>query len=120
MQYILLIYTQEEYAEKMTAEQFESLTMTHRSLRGEAGRLGILGYAEPLMPTSTSTTVRMKNGKAVVTDGPFAETKEQLAGFYLLDCENLDDAIQWASRIPAAYDEGDGCVEIRPLRPRRM
>ena len=57
----------------------------------------------------------MAEGKPVVTDGPFAETKEQLAGYYILDCRDLDEAIAWASRIPTGCKGGDGCVEIRPI-----
>jgi hypothetical protein len=75
-----------------------------------------LAGAEPLMPTSTATTVRHKDGKLVVTDGPFAETKEQLAGYYILDCENLDEAIDWAGRIPTECGGREGSVEIRPIR----
>ena len=64
----------------------------------------------------TATTVRVQNGKALVTDGPFAETKEHLAGYYIIDCENLDEAIEWAAKIPTACKGGEGCIEIRPLR----
>jgi hypothetical protein len=59
--------------------------------------------------------VRLQNGKPMITDGPFAETKEQLAGYYILDCENLDEAIEWAAKIPTACKGGEGCIEIRPL-----
>ena len=55
------------------------------------------------------------HGKALITDGPFAETKEQLAGYYILDCENLDEAIEWAAKIPTACKGGTGCIEIRPM-----
>ena len=119
MRYMLLIYTQEELAEKMTAEEYQSVAMTHHNVMGETQRLGILKGAEPLVGTTMATTVRMKDGKALVTDGPFAETKEQLAGYYILDCENLDEAIQWASKIPTSCGGGDGCIEIRPIRTRR-
>ena len=66
-------------------------------------------------PTATATTVRVNGGKPLVTDGPFAETKEQLAGYYILDCEDLDEAIAWAARIPTACKGGEGCIEIRPI-----
>ncbi len=82
----------------------------------ETSQLGILRGAEPLEPSVTATCVRMKDGKALVTDGPYAETKEQLAGFYILDCENLDEAIEWAGKIPTACQGASGLVEIRPLR----
>jgi hypothetical protein len=81
----------------------------------EAARKGVFQAAEPLAPTSTATTVRIDGGKTLITDGPFAETKEQLAGYYILECENLDEAIEWAARIPTACKGGEGCVEIRPL-----
>jgi hypothetical protein len=76
-------------------------------------RAGALLAAEPLHPVETATTVRVRNGQVSVTDGPFAETKEALAGFYLIDAPNLDEAIQMASRIPPARE---GSVEVRPVR----
>ena len=69
----------------------------------------------PLKYTSSATTVRVRDGKALVTDGPFAETKEQLAGYYILECENADDAIEWAKKIPTGCQGGEGCIEIRPI-----
>jgi len=72
------------------------------------------------MPTSTATTVRHQDNQVLVTDGPFAETKEQLAGCYILDCENLHEAIEWASKIPTACDGREGSVEIRPIRPMTL
>ena len=74
---------------------------------------GVLVAAEALQPVETATTVRVRNGKVSVTDGPFAETKEQLAGFYLLDARDLNEAIQMASKIPPARE---GSVEVRPVR----
>lgn len=74
---------------------------------------GVLVAAEALQPVDTATTVRVRNGKTVVTDGPFAETKEQLAGFYLVEARDLNEAIQIASKIPPARE---GSVEVRPVR----
>jgi hypothetical protein len=74
---------------------------------------GVLLAAEALEPIETAATVRVRNGKVSVTDGPFAETKEQLAGFYLLDARDLNDAIQMAAKIPPARE---GSVEVRPVR----
>ena len=74
---------------------------------------GVLVAAEALQPVETATTVRVRNGRISVTDGPFAETKEQLAGFYLIDAKHLDQAIQVASTIPPARE---GTVEVRPVR----
>jgi hypothetical protein len=72
--------------------------------------------SEALQPVATATTVRVRNGKVSVTDGPFAETKEALAGFYMIEARDLNEAIQVASRIPPAEV---GCVEVRPIRPIR-
>lgn len=74
---------------------------------------GVLIAAEPLHPVETATTVRVRNGAVSVTDGPFAETKEQLAGFYLVDARDLNEAIQMAARIPPARE---GSIEVRPVR----
>src|ERR671927_200869 len=74
---------------------------------------GVLLAAEPLHPVETASSVRVRNGQLTVTDGPFAETKEQLAGFYLLEARDLNEAIQYASKIPPARE---GCVEVRPVR----
>ncbi len=114
MRYMLLIYSREG---EMPAEEAKMVAEIHHRVMNEAAGRGILHGAEPLMPTSTATTVRHKDGKVLATDGPFAETKEQLAGYYILDCENLDEAIEWASKIPTACCGREGCVEIRPIRP---
>jgi hypothetical protein len=74
---------------------------------------GVLVAAEALQPVDTATTVRVRNGKTYITDGPFAETKEQLAGFYLLDARDLNEAIQMATKIPPARE---GSIEVRPVR----
>jgi hypothetical protein len=74
---------------------------------------GVLLAAEPLHPVETASTVRVRNGRLLVTDGPFAETKEQLAGFYLVDARDLNEAIQMASKIPPARE---GSIEVRPVR----
>ncbi|MCU1381570.1 MAG: hypothetical protein JWL71_267 [Acidobacteria bacterium] len=74
---------------------------------------GLLVAAEALQPTDTATTIRLRNGKMSITDGPFAETKEQLAGFYLIEARDLNDAIQLAAKIPPARE---GSIEVRPVR----
>lgn len=114
MRYMMLIYTTENAAR--TREEIEAVVAGHQSVMTETARRGIFLGADPLEPTSTATTVRMDKGKAVVTDGPFAETKEQLAGYYILDCRDLDEALEWAARIPTACGGGSGCVEVRPIR----
>ena len=113
MRYMLLIYSKEQPGG--TRETSERNYTGHLAVMQDAARQGIFVAAEPLAPTASATTVRLDNGKALITDGPFAETKEQLAGYYILDCKDLDEAIEWAARIPTACKGGDGCVEIRPL-----
>ncbi|HTS27313.1 MAG TPA: YciI family protein [Bryobacteraceae bacterium] len=115
MRYMMLVYSTEG-PDGLTPEEYARISGGHRTVIEEASRKGVLIGAEPLAPTSTATTVRMQNGKALVMDGPFAETKEHLAGYYIIDCENLDEAIEWASKIPTECQGNPGCIEIRPLR----
>ena len=115
MRYMMLIYSRET-EEPMQPEEDRKTREGHRAVMEEASRRGGFHGAEPLAPTSTATTVRVENGKVAITDGPFAETKEQLAGYYILECRDLDDALEWAARIPTACAGGGGCVEVRPLR----
>jgi len=116
MRYMLLIYTNEDAAVRESVEEMAKVAAGHGAVMAETGRRGILKGAEPLEPTALATTVRKQDDKILVTDGPFAETKEQLAGCYILDCENLDEAIDWASKIPTACGGLEGCIEIRPIR----
>ena len=112
---MMLVYSTEG-PDGLSAEEMHRITAGHRAVMEEATRKGVLIGAEPLAPTSTATTVRTENGKLMVTDGPFAETKEHLAGYYIIDCENLDEAIEWAAKIPTACHGNQGCIEIRPMR----
>ena len=114
MRYMMLIYSRET-PEGAGPEDALQLRAAHRKVMEEAVRKGVLRGAEPLSPTTTATTVRMQDGKALVTDGPFAETKEQLAGYYIIDCENLDEAIEWAAKIPTGCKGLQGCIEVRPM-----
>ena len=114
MRYMFLIYSQER-PEGPAPEQIENLMRNHASVMDETAQKGILVGVEGLKPTSMATTVRMNDGKAITTDGPFAETKEQLAGYYVLECQDLDEAIEWAKRIPTSCKGGEGCIEIRPI-----
>jgi hypothetical protein len=114
MRYMMLIYSHEE--EAATPEDMGAVAMAHKALMDETSRRGIFRAADPLQASSTATTVRLQDGKALVTDGPYAETKEQLAGYYILDCQDLDEALAWAAKIPTACAGGGGCVEVRPLR----
>jgi hypothetical protein len=116
MRYMLLIYSNERSMEARSPQEQERIMAGHRGVMEETGRRGILKGAEPLEPTNKAKTVRNQKGRAVITDGPFAETKEQLAGYYILDCEDLDEALEWAAKIPTACAGGTGCVEVRPIR----
>jgi hypothetical protein len=113
MRYMLLVYSREQA--NAYPESMQQIAEGHRKVIVEAAQKGILEGAEPLRPTDTATTVRPNNGKSIVLDGPFAETKEQLAGYYILDCKDLDEAIEWAKKIPTGCKGAEGCIEIRPL-----
>ncbi len=88
----------------------------HRVVIEQARGAGVLVAAEPLAPTTSATTVRVIGGRSFVIDGPFAKTNEQLAGYYILECRHLDEAIDWAQKLPTACGGGVGSVEIRPMR----
>jgi hypothetical protein len=111
MRYLLMIYEVDRGAaasqEEMDADLARYAAFTQETRRRDAFRAG-----EALEPTSTATTVRVRDGRAIVTDGPFAETKEFLGGFYLLECRDLDEAIELARMIPAV---DRGSIEIRPI-----
>ena len=116
MRYMFLVYTHEDELARNSAEEMQQVMNGHLAVMREARAQGALEAAEPLARTSTATTVRGQNGAQVITDGPFAETKEQLAGYYILDCKNLDEAITWAGKIPTGCGGLRGCIEIRPLQ----
>ena len=106
MKYLCLVYLEKE--------KLHAVADTECFACGEGLRQsGVLIAAEPLEPTDTATTVRVRNGKMTITDGPFAETKEQLAGFYLIDARDLNEALQVAGKIPPARE---GSIEVRPVR----
>ncbi len=106
MKYLCLVYLEEQ--------KLRTVADTECAACGAGFReRGVLIAAEALQPAGTATTVRVRNGRTTVTDGPFAETKEQLAGFYLIDAKDLDEAIQVAAKIPPARE---GSVEVRPVR----
>lgn len=117
MRYMLLIYSREEPS--VTNEDLAEVAAKHASLLAETARRGVLRAADPLAPSTTATTVRIEDGKVLVTDGPFAETKEQLAGYYILDCHDLDEALEWAAKIPTSCQGAPGYVEVRPIREMR-
>jgi hypothetical protein len=109
MKYLLLVYGEEEKLRQL--DDLECLAFD-KSIRDSGHCLA----SEALQPVATATTVRVRNGKASVTDGPFAETKECLAGFYMIEAKDLGEAIRIAARIPPAEA---GSIEVRPLRPIR-
>jgi hypothetical protein len=112
MKYLLTIYGDESGWNDVTPEQAEQTTAAYMAFGEEAQKAGVLLGGEGLQPSSTATTVRVRNGETLTTDGPFAETREQLGGYYLLDCKDLDEAIGYAARIPGAQS---GSVEVRPV-----
>ena len=112
MQYLLTIYADESRWAEATPESGQQLMAAYEAFGREASAAGVLRGGEGLQPTWTATTVRVRDGETLLTDGPFAETREQLGGYYLLDCADLDEAIRWAAKIP---DAANGCVEVRPV-----
>jgi hypothetical protein len=118
MRYMFLIYTPEDKEDRMTPKELGDLMGGHMAVMEESKRRGVLVASDPLKPTSTSTSVRRDSaGKPLITDGPFAETKEQLGGYYILDCKNLDEAIEWAKKIPTHCGGNTyGCIEVRPIQ----
>jgi hypothetical protein len=111
MQYLLLIYENE--SGKKPRESGQAVMMQeYREFTDSIVKSGHMRGGNALQPTSTATTVRVRDGKTLTTDGPFAETREQLGGYYLVEAKDLDDAIKIAGRIPSARL---GCVEVRPI-----
>ncbi len=107
MRYMLLLYRDEKLID-MSPEEMAKW----EAFSKEVTDAGVYEDGRALQPVPTATTVRVRSGETVTTDGPFAETKEQLGGYYLLDCKDLDEAIDYASRIPSA---SIGSIEIRPI-----
>lgn len=112
MRYLCLIYTNEREDANATPEQQNEVMAAYYAFTNESRAAGVNLGGEALQPTSTATTVRVRDGKTITTDGPFAETKEQLGGYYLLECKDLDEAIHWAAKIPGAKF---GSIEVRPI-----
>jgi hypothetical protein len=110
MRYLALIYAQEQGEFRQVAD-VGAVHAGHMAFGEAAGSAGVLSGGEALQDTGTATTIRDVGGKDVITDGPFAETKEQLGGFYVLDVADLDEALKWAASIP----HPGGCIELRPV-----
>ena len=112
MKYLCLVHNDEEKLEAMSESEFDAFSDEHVALDEELRKSGHSIVAEALQPVHTATTVRVRNGRLSTTDGPFAETKEQLGGIYLIEAKDLNDAIQVAARIPSARV---GSIEVRPV-----
>ena len=112
MKYMLLMYAKESVAPNFTPAETQQVQQDWFAFMNDAKAAGVLLENNGLSPTSNSTTVRVRDGKTLTSDGPFAETHEQLGGFSVLECKDLDEAISWATRVPFAKY---GSVEIRPL-----
>lgn len=112
MQYICLIYSAENSGPKPGTPEFGQMIQEYGQFTEEVKGKGMLVAGDALQPVSTATTVTTENGKIEITDGPFAETKETLGGYYLLECKSLDEAIEHAAKIPTA---AHGRIEIRPI-----
>ena len=113
MQYMCLIYTADDSGEPNPGtKQFDDFIGEYNKFTEEVQAAGKMVGANALDRVTTATTVRVRDGKTNVTDGPFAETKELLGGYYILDCKDIDEAMSWAAKIPSARF---GSIEIRPV-----
>ena len=113
MQYLLMIYQNEAESKKMDAAAGKKLTEEYGAFTQGIIQSGNFKAGDALQPTTTATTVRVRDGKTLTTDGPFAETREQLGGYYLVEAKDLDSAVAIAARIPGAKT---GSIEVRPIR----
>jgi hypothetical protein len=116
MQYLLLIYLDESRWERLDSPEQQKIYGEYRELISELGKAGKFLGGNELQPIATATTVRVRGGKKSITDGPFAETKEQLGGYFLVEANDLDEAMEIAARIPSATT---GSIEVRPVAPRQ-
>jgi len=112
VRYLLMICTEESADAAMSPEEGQARLAEYMAFGDEMGRRGVLQGGERLRPTTDATTVQVRDAKVLTADGPFAETKEQIGGFYLVDCKNLDEAIEVAAKIPGAHT---GSIEVRPI-----
>jgi hypothetical protein len=114
MEYMILIYGDESAFGRIGEAQLKAMYAEYGTYTQELMKAGVMRAGSELKPASTATTVRLRGGKVLSTDGPFAETKEQLGGYYLIDVANLDEAVKWAGKCPGAKA---GSVEVRPIVP---
>jgi hypothetical protein len=112
MRYALLICTDESADAALGPDEVATRFAAYQAFGEEMGARGVLAGGERLRPTTDATTVRVRDGEVLTSDGPFAETKEQMGGFYLVECKDLDEAIEVAAKIPGARN---GSIEVRPI-----
>ncbi len=115
MRYTLLICTDQAAEQAQSPEESSAMLGEYVAFTEEMGRRGVLQGGERLRPTTDATTVRVHDGEVLTSDGPFAETKEQIGGYFVVDCKDLDEAIEVASKIPGARR---GAIEVRPIWER--
>ena len=112
MQYMALIYSDQEQWTALSDDERQGVYARYGALSQEAREAGVMAGGNELGPTRDATTVRVRGDETLVTDGPYAEVKEALGGYFLLECDSMDTALDWAARIPAAEH---GAVEVRPV-----
>lgn len=112
MKFMALIYGDATRWDSFSAEEREEVYARYRAFADEARAAGVMAGGDELASTRNATTVRVRDAETLVTDGPYAEVKEALGGYFLLECDSLDEAVDWAARIPGAER---GAVEVRPL-----
>ena len=112
MRYLLTIYSDESGFADATPENVRQVMAAYEAFGRDASEAGVMLGGEGLQPSGTATTVRVRDGETITSDGPFAETREQLGGYYVLDCDSLDEAVAIAAKIPGA---GHGTIEVRPV-----
>jgi hypothetical protein len=112
MRYVLMICADENAGAALGPDEDSAVLAEYAAFVEEMGRRGVLQGGERLRPTTDATTVRVRDGQVLTSDGPFAETKEQIGGYFVVDCKDLDEAIEVASKLPTARD---GTIEVRPI-----
>ena len=112
MKFLALIYNDERMYQDATPADIAATFEAHGKFGAAAGEAGVFLGGDGLQPVATATTIRVRDDERMLTDGPYAETKEQLGGYYLLECKDLDDALNWAAQIPEART---GAIEVRPV-----
>ena len=112
MRYLMLICSDEKQIGALSETEGSAMLAEYGKFMEEMGKRGVLRGGERLQPTSTAATVQVRNGRVLTSDGPFAETKEQLGGFFLVDCKDRDEAVEIAAKIPGARL---GTIEVRPI-----